>query len=180
MSWTYTGLLLQTLAPGGEEVGRALWFLLATIFYGGIWLALALVFSVIFRQPATAALTSTAVWLFFTVFWNIIAGLLAQTLSPIRFGTLGELLAQANMQLVLSRFSPNTLYAETMIALLSPETRSLGILLPTQMEGAILGSPLPLSQSVALIWPQLTGLIAATIVLFALAYILFQRQEIRA
>jgi ABC-2 type transport system permease protein len=48
------------------------------------------------------------------------------------------------------------------------------------MEGAILGSPLPLSQSVALIWPQLTGLIAATIVLFALAYILFQRQEIRA
>lgn len=174
------GILRLGVAPGGEEVGRALWFLLATIFYGGIWLALAMVFSVIFRQPATAALTSTAVWLFFTVFWNIIAGLLAQSLSPIRFGTLGELLAQANLQLALSRFSPNTLYAETMIALLNPETRSLGILLPTQMEGAILGSPLPLSQSVALIWPQLTGLIAATIILFALAYILFQRQEIRA
>jgi ABC-2 type transport system permease protein len=29
-------------------------------------------------------------------------------------------------------------------------------------------------------WPQLTGLIAATILLFALAYVLFQRQEIRA
>jgi len=33
---------------------------------------------------------------------------------------------------------------------------------------------------VLLIWPQLTGLIAGTILLFALAYVLFQRQEIRA
>jgi ABC-2 type transport system permease protein len=31
-----------------------------------------------------------------------------------------------------------------------------------------------------LIWPHVTGLIAATILLFALGYILFQRQEIRA
>lgn len=45
------------------------------------------------------------------------------------------------------------------------------------------GSPwscLPLSQSLLLIWPNLTGLIAATILLFALGYVLFQRQEIRA
>jgi ABC-2 type transport system permease protein len=31
-----------------------------------------------------------------------------------------------------------------------------------------------------LTWPHLTGLIAATIALFAIGYILFQRQEIRA
>jgi ABC-2 type transport system permease protein len=43
-----------------------------------------------------------------------------------------------------------------------------------------MGTPLPLNQSLALIWPHLTGLIAATILLFALAYVLFQRQEIRA
>ena len=174
------GILSLGVAPGVEEVGRALMFLLATIFYGGIWMALAMLFSVIFRQPATAALTSTAVWLFFTVFWNIIAGLVAQVFSPIRIGTLGELIQQANAQLVIARLSPNTLYAETMVGLLRPETRSLGILLPTQLEGAILGSPLPFSQSLFLIWPQLTGLIAATIALFALGYILFQRQEIRA
>jgi len=30
-----------------------------------------------------------------------------------------------------------------------------------------------------LIWPQLTGMIAATILLFALGYVFFQRQEIR-
>ena len=48
------------------------------------------------------------------------------------------------------------------------------------VEGAIMGAPLPLGQSLLLIWPQLTCLIAATILLFALAYLLFQRQEIRA
>jgi ABC-2 type transport system permease protein len=47
------------------------------------------------------------------------------------------------------------------------------------LEGAI-RAPLPLTQSVLLIWPQLTGLIAATIFLFAVCYVLFQRQEIRA
>ncbi|NLG73274.1 MAG: ABC transporter permease [Chloroflexi bacterium] len=174
------GVFILGVQPGTEEVGRSLWFLLATIFYGGIWLALALVFSVIFRQPATAALASIAIWLFYIVFWNMIAGVLAQALSPIQFGFPSEILAQANMQLTLSRLSPNTLYAEAMVALLQPEVRSLGIILPSQMDGAILGSPLPLMQSVLLIWPQLTGLIAGTILLFALAYVLFQRQEIRA
>jgi len=174
------GILRLGVAPGAEEVGRGVWFLLATTFYGGIWIALALVFSVVFRQSATAALASIAVWLFFTVFWGMISGVLAQALSPVRIGFPQEILAQANMELALSRFSPNTLYAETMIALLQPEVRSLGILLPTQLEGAILGAPLPPSQSVLLVWPQLTGLIAASILLFALAYVLFQRQEIRA
>lgn len=174
------GILRLGVAPGAEEVGRAVLFLLATIFYGGIWLALALVFSVVFRQTATAALASLAVWLFITVFWGIIAGLLAQTLSPVQIGFPQEFLAQMNLELALNRVSPNTLYAESMIALLQPEVRSLGYLLPTQMEGAIMGTPLPLSQSVLLIWPHLTGLIAGSILLFALAYVLFQRQEIRA
>jgi ABC-2 type transport system permease protein len=30
------------------------------------------------------------------------------------------------------------------------------------------------------VWPQLTGLLAAVIALFVVAYVLFQRQEIRA
>jgi ABC-2 type transport system permease protein len=31
-----------------------------------------------------------------------------------------------------------------------------------------------------LIWPQLTGLVATMIVIFAIAYIVFERREIRA
>lgn len=174
------GLIGLGVAPNGEEVGRLLWFLVATIFYGGIWLVLAQMFSVVFRQPATAALAAIATWLFFTVFWNILASLIAQSLRPVQYGLLQEALAQAELELALTRISPNTLYAEIAIALLNPTVRSLGFVLPFQLEGAILGSPLPLHQSVLLIWPHLTGLVAATILLFALAYVLFQRQEIRA
>jgi ABC-2 type transport system permease protein len=174
------GILMLGVAPGGEEVGRALAFLLATIFYGAIWLALALVFSVLFRQAATAALASIAVWLFFTVFWGMIAGFLAQIIAPVQIGFPQEILAQASTELALTRLSPNTLFAEAMVALLQPQVRSLGILLPTQLEGAVLGAPLPFSQSLLMVWPQVTGLIAGSILLFALAYILFQRQEIRA
>ncbi|MCD6290309.1 MAG: ABC transporter permease [Anaerolineae bacterium] len=173
------GLVRLGVPPSGEEVARSLWFLVATIFYGGVWLGLAITFSVIFRQPATAALASIAVWLFFTVFWGTIASLVAQTLHPIRFGFVQELLAQAQLELTLARVSPNTLYAEATLALLRPTIRAFGLVLPIQLQGAVLGTPLPLGQSVLLIWPQVTGLIAATILLFALSYVLFQRQEIR-
>jgi ABC-2 type transport system permease protein len=173
------GLLRLGVPPSVEEVGRSLWFLLATIFYGGIWLALALVFSIVFRQPATTALAAIAIWLFFTVFWGMIASLLAQVLHPVQFGFAEEVLAQSRFELALTRLSPTTLYGEITLALLHPTVRALGLVLPMQLHGAILGTPLPLSQSLLLTWPQLTGLIAATILLFALGYVLFQRQEIR-
>ncbi len=174
------GLVGLGIPPTGEEVVRMLWLLLATIFYGGIWMALAMVFSVTFRQPATAALASIATWLFFTVFWSMIAGILARVISPIRYGLPSEQIRYIRTGIALSRISPNALYTEIVVALLHPSIRSLGLALPSQWQGAVLGAPLPWAQSVLLIWPHLTGLIAATILLFALAYILFQRREIRA
>ncbi len=176
------GLVGLGVAPSGEGIARLLVFLVATIFYGGVWLALAMVFSIVFRQPATAAMASLAVWLFFLIFWNILAGLLANVIAPVRLGAPQEILAQAKVQIALARFSPTFLYGEIMAAILNPAVRSvgLGLLLPILPQGAIVGSPLPLSQSLLIVWPQFTGLIAATILLFALGYVLFQRQEIRA
>jgi len=174
------GIFALGVPPSGEEVARSLVFLAATICYGGIWLALGMLCSILFRQPATAALASIAVWLFFTIFWDIIAGLLAQALSPVRVGLPSEIVAQAQLELALTRVSPNTLFGEAVLAMLNPATRSLGLILPFQLEGAVLGAPLPLGQSLLLVWPNLTGMIAATILLFALGYVLFQRQEIRA
>ena len=139
-----------------------------------------MLFSIVFRQPATAALAAIAVWLFFTIFWGIIASLLAQSLWPAQSGLPQDLIAQVQGNIVLARISPNTLFAEATIALLSPEVRSLGIVLPSQLEGAIPGTPLPLDKSLLLIWPHLTGLIAATLLLFGLGYVVFQRREIRA
>jgi ABC-2 type transport system permease protein len=43
-----------------------------------------------------------------------------------------------------------------------------------------MGAPLPLGESVLIAWPQIVGLIAATILLFVVGYVAFQRQEVRA
>ncbi len=174
------GLVGLGVPPTSEETGRAIMFLMMTIAYGAFWLAVGMLFSILFRQPATAALASIAVWLFFMLFWNMIVSLVGENLLPIRYGLLEEVLARANLELALSRVSPNTLFVEATIALLDPTVRSLGVILPFELQGALLGAPLPLDQSVLLMWPHLTGLIAATILLFALGYVLFQRQEIRA
>src|ERR1700728_2788590 len=50
------GLLFIGIPPGGEEIARAFVFLLVTVVYAGVWLALALLFSILFRSAATAAL----------------------------------------------------------------------------------------------------------------------------
>jgi ABC-2 type transport system permease protein len=174
------GIVSLGVPPSGEEVARGLVFLFLTIAYGGIWLALAMVSSVLFRQPATAALASIAVWLFFMVFWGIIAQMVAVSVRPIRMGFAEEVIAQRKLELILTRLSPNTLYSEAILAVLKPSVRSLGPVLPIQLHGAVFGAPLPLDQSLVLIWPHLTGLVAATILLFAVGYVLFQRREIRA
>jgi ABC-2 type transport system permease protein len=46
--------------------------------------------------------------------------------------------------------------------------------------GAIPGAPLPLLESVLIVWGQIVGLVAGTILLFVGGYIIFQRQEVRA
>jgi len=41
------GIYKLGVPPTAEETGRALWFLLATIFYGGIWMALAMLLNLL-------------------------------------------------------------------------------------------------------------------------------------
>jgi ABC-2 type transport system permease protein len=177
------GLLLLGLPPSTEEMLRMLGFLVATIAYGGVWLALALLFSVLFRAPATAALAALGTWLVFTLFWSVITPIVATLIAGPAEGILGPSDAYLQADQIIDRLSPNTLYSEAAIALLQPAVRTLATLSPAlimQLQGAILGTPLPVTQSFILIWPQLTGLLATMIVIFAIAYIFFQRQEIRA
>jgi ABC-2 type transport system permease protein len=63
---------------------------------------------------------------------------------------------------------------------LSPTTRSLGPVFIEQLQGAVMGAPLPLGESLLIAWPQTVGLIASTIILFVAGYVVFQRQEVRA
>ena len=67
-----------------------------------------------------------------------------------------------------------------MLAILNPSTRTLGPIYLSQLQGAVIGAPLPLGDSLIIAWPQIVGLVAGTILLFVGGYVVFQRQEVRA
>jgi ABC-2 type transport system permease protein len=177
------GLLLIGIPPGAEEIARSFVFLLVTIVYAGVWLALALLFSILFRSAATAALVTLGLWLLVTFIWPVLSGALAQIIVPPdpRYTALGlQTPGTAQLEQILARFSPSTLYAEIVVALLDPTTRALGPIYLSQLQGAVLGAPLPFVESVLIAWPQMVGMIATAIVLFVIGYVIFQRQEVRA
>ncbi|HTE36375.1 MAG TPA: ABC transporter permease subunit, partial [Reyranella sp.] len=177
------GLLLLGLPPSGAEVARGIAFLLVAIAYGGVWLAVAMLFSVIFRSTATSALCALGLWLFFFILWPMIASAITTGFTPAQFRTVDEVLTLEQLSSALARLSPGTLFGEAVLGLLNPETKAFGYfanMVMAQTRGMIPGTPLPLDQSLLLIWPQITGLIAGMIVLFAIAYIVFQREEVRA
>jgi ABC-2 type transport system permease protein len=177
------GLIFLGVPPGGEEIARSLAFLVIAIFYAGVWLSLAMLLSIVFRSPATAALVALGIWLFLTVLWPMLAPAIAQVISPPdpRYAALGlDTPDTAIWTQLLQRFSPNDLFGEAMLAVLSPTTRTLGPVFLDQIRGAVMGTPLPFGESLMIAWPQTVGLIACTIVLFVAGYVLFQRQEVRA
>ncbi|MBU9722938.1 MULTISPECIES: ABC transporter permease [Bacillaceae] len=163
------GILATGLPPTWDEFWRIIVFMLMSIVYIGFWLNLSILFSIRFKQPATSAISCIAIWLFFGVFYSMIVNII---------GGIGNE-ADGRFTQVLSNLNPNYLFSDITTILLTPSIRSVGPLTMEQVVGAI-PSTLPLGQSLLLIWPQLTGLIAATLLCFALSYVIFMRQEIRA
>jgi ABC-2 type transport system permease protein len=175
------GLVGLGIPPNAEEMARALVLLVVTIVYAGFWFALALLFSVVFRSAATAALVSLGVWLFLTILWPLFSPALADAVT-----TAGDVLGVLDTRQMFARLSPSVLFNEIVAVVLDPSVRStqqsmlaaLGLALLER--GAIPDAPIPLLQSVLIVWPQIVGLAAGTILLFVIAYIVFQRQEVRA
>jgi ABC-2 type transport system permease protein len=182
------GLALATLGvpPNGEELLRAVLMLLVTIAYAGVWLALAMLFSVLFRSAATAALSALGLWLFISILWPMLSGHLVNVFAPLQAGSADELLGGLAIRQAVMRLSPGALFGEIVTVLLDPSVRStqqsqlaaMGLALVEP--GSIPGAPLPLLQSLLIVWPQIVSLIAGTIVLFVIGYVVFQRQEVRA
>ena len=144
------GLVLVGIPPGAEEISRSFLLLLVTIIYAGVWLALAMLFSILFRSAATAALVTLGLWLLITFIWPVLAGAVAQIIAPPdpRYMALGlQTPATVQLEQFLARLSPSTLFGEVVVALLDPTTRSLGPIYLSQMQGAVLGAPLPIGES---------------------------------
>jgi ABC-2 type transport system permease protein len=173
------GLVTIGIPPTVEEFFRIIAFVLMSILYVAFWLNLSILFSVQFRQPATSALSGIAVWLFFTIFYGMIVNLITKSMTPSPAASDYYIIHFEEFKLALLRVMPNQLFTEATTTLLMPSVRSLGPLTMEQVYGTIPG-PLHLGQSLLLVWPQVTGLIAATVICFALSYVSFMRREIRS
>ena len=178
------GLRMIGIPPSSEEAIRIIGFLAITIIYGGFWLGLAILFSLLFQRVATSVLASIAIWIFFIFFMYMLAGGVANIIAPVsESSTTEELLRNTGIQLAAMRISPIMLFNESMMVLLVPGARTMGQILQIQASGAsasMIPNPLSLGQSLLTVWPHLVTLIALTVVCFGISYIKFMREEIRS
>jgi ABC-2 type transport system permease protein len=172
------GITLLGFPPNTEELWRMLIFTAVGVFYVGFWLALALLFSLLFQRTVTAALASLAVWLFMSLFITIVSQGIASIIVP-NPSTPEQLAYQSDIVNIISRIAPSTLFSESVSILLNPLARVFGLALESQAQG-ILPTPLALDQSLNLIWPHITTLFGLVAVCFGISYIIFMRAEIRA
>ncbi len=169
-----TGVMIEP-----EELLRIISFILLCIVYVSFWLALSILLSIIFRQVATSALTAIGLWLFFTVFYQIVVQLVVKAFLPRTASLFENEVARYNETILnLLRLAPSQMFTDATTTLLMPSVRSLGPLSMEQMAGAV-AAPLSYRDSLMMVWPQVSGLTSATVAVFALAYYLFMRREIR-
>jgi len=173
------GLISTGIAPTVEEFFRFVFFIMLSILYVSFWLNLSVLFSVRFRQPATSALSGIAAWLFFTVFYAILINLVAKAIVPSEVATVQQVQSYNELIMGLFRILPSQMFSDATTTILMPTVRSLSPLTMEQIYGTI-PSPLPLGQSLLLVWPQVTGLIASTILCFVFSYVSFMKREIRS
>ena len=174
------GLLGTGVRIEPQELLRIIGFTLISVIYVAFWLSLSILLSIRFRQPATSALTAIGIWLFFTVFFPILVNLAIRPFLPNpNYISEQEYLSYNELILNLLRLSPSQLYMDSTTTLLMPSVRSLGPIAMEQMIGAI-PAPLSFRDSFLMVWPQVSGLLAATMICFAWSYYIFMRREMRS
>jgi ABC-2 type transport system permease protein len=172
------GIVRLGVVPNGDVAVRLFLWWVFLVLYVAFWLALATLFSVVFRRAATALLAVLAVWMVATFFGGQIAGIIANALSPAGT-TAASQVANVNMQLSLLRLFPSGQFQEMTAVMLNPSLNSLNAGL-TDPTGRAIPTLLPVVQSLLLVWPQVVTMLALTAACFAGAYVLFMRQEVRA
>lgn len=151
------GLRMIGIPPSGEEIMRLFIYLVNILIFGAFWIALSMLFSVVFRNLATSIIFSLVLWLFFS------------------FGIyyIGKSMNDINVL----NYSPNWIFGRASSLILYPVARALWT---TSTDTYTLLNPLSLGQSLTLLWPYMVGLISLSAVCFAISYIAFMKQEIRA
>ncbi len=180
---TGLGLITVGVVPGLEEIGRIFIYLLLSIIYISFWLGVAILFSILFRSVATSALAALAVWLFFSFFIPLGASIVANAVVP-ETTDLAAVLQRTRIERALALLSPMELYTSGTMTIINPMRRTtrpfIQIGRMEQLSLARFAGPLPLTQSILVVFPYIVTLVAITVICFAISYTVFMRQEIRS
>jgi ABC-2 type transport system permease protein len=175
------GLTSIGVPPTSEEILRIIFFVFICVFYGGFWMGLSILFSVIMDRTAASILTAIAIWIFLMFFLPIIANAVANAVAPLDNATTAEQVKNYLIEQRIQRISPSTLFTEAIAILLIP-TGGHFLLRPILQSDIadMIANPLSLGQSLIQVWPQIVVIVALAIICFAVSYIIFMRQEIRS
>ncbi len=178
------GLLRLGIVPAWSEVLRLIVWFVVTVAYVALWLAFGLLLSVVVHRAATAALIGFGVWMAVAMFGRFVLNLLLGAIAPVSEGTaVDKALGLYQLHAFVLRLLPTTLYSEASSVVLNPSLTAtttpatLGELTQAQQQVPTL---LSLNQSLLLVWPHVVALVALTVICFAIGYIQFMRQEVRA
>ena len=178
------GLLRVGVVPSAEEVARLVLYMLIGIVYVGFWLGLAILFSILFRSIGTSALAAVALWIFVSFFVGFGSSLIADAIVPAEQENPDRVLKNQQVAEAISRVSPVNLYSDATSTIMDPyrkTTKSLVLVGPMEkISMSRFNSALPFMQSVLVVAPYLTTLLALTAICFGISYLVFMRQEIRS
>lgn len=181
------GLALVGLVPGIGEVWRLFFYVVISIFYISFWLGVSILFSISFRSIATSALASVALWIFLSFFISLGAEVVAGVVAPVDRQKENQpeiVIKNLRIKKAFSLSSPMVLYSEATKVIVDPmrkSTRSMMIMAPMeQLLASRFQNPLSLGQSILVVLPHMTALIAITLICFAISYLVFMVQEIRS
>jgi ABC-2 type transport system permease protein len=177
------GLLRLGIVPHHQEILRLVLWVVVTFLYVAVWLAFGLLLSVLVRRAATAALIGFGVWLLLTIFGGLITSFLGGLLTPAADASADTILGSLQLQQLITRLLPSTLYNEISLVLLNPSVTQISTpatIDQFQQAQQQIPTLFSLDQSILLVWPHVVALIALTVACFAAAYVSFMRQEVRA
>jgi len=175
------GIFRLGIVPDADQLLRLVLWVAVTMVYVGLWLAFGLLLSVVFRRASTSALVGFGVWLLLSVFGGLIVSLINGFIAPLAGST--DVLKTIGLRETVQRLLPDTLYREASVAILNPQVASVST--PDTLGGfdqaaQRIPSLQNFDQSLLLVWPQVVAIVGLTVACFALAYVLFLRQEVRA
>ena len=167
------------ITPSAEDVVRLAVWLVISVIYVGFWLAFATLCSVAFRRAATALLVAIGAWIVATLFASLLASIAAGILAPA--GTDADKVHRER-DAVGHPVPPGATDPLQRGDLDHP--RPVGPydeLAPARAAGRSRGGlHAAADQSLLLVWIQVVAIVGLTVVSFAVAYVLFMRQEVRA